>query len=105
MAQSLGTSAETRPDQSAASGTHHAGDGKPREQSGPAAPPSGSASSGVAAMASSRGMIAAVPPELRGRSRRKPIILGAVLLALMIGGILGYRYWQDATLYVSTDNA
>jgi multidrug resistance efflux pump len=36
----------------------------------------------------------------------RPLALGAVLLvALVVAGTVGYRYWRDATLYISTDDA
>lgn len=40
------------------------------------------------------------------RLRRRPLALGAVLLiALAISGTVGYNYWRNATLYISTDDA
>jgi multidrug resistance efflux pump len=50
----------------------------------------------------------AVPAPV-ARKRRvggRPLALGAVLLiGLVIAGTVGYRYWRDATLYVSSDDA
>lgn len=42
-------------------------------------------------------------PKQRGRRRRIVIPLLAVVMLAAI--VLGYRYWRDQTLYVSTDNA
>ena len=43
------------------------------------------------------------------RARRlggRPLALGLVLLvALVVASFVGYRYWRDATLYITTDDA
>ncbi|MCC7369069.1 MAG: efflux RND transporter periplasmic adaptor subunit [Chloroflexi bacterium] len=46
-------------------------------------------------------------PVRRSGSRRKRLLLlfPIVLVILVVGGVLGYRYWYDATYFISTDNA
>jgi multidrug resistance efflux pump len=44
----------------------------------------------------------ATPTRRRGLPR---LVLPIILIALIGGGIFGYRYWQDQRLFVSTDNA
>ena len=39
------------------------------------------------------------------KRRRRPLILGVLAVVVVGAAIFGYRYWRDATLYVSTDNA
>jgi multidrug resistance efflux pump len=51
----------------------------------------------------------APPAPARGArpARRAPGILAVLLLvaAALVGGYFGYRYWQDQSLYITTDNA
>ncbi|NTU80038.1 MAG: HlyD family efflux transporter periplasmic adaptor subunit [Chloroflexales bacterium] len=48
-------------------------------------------------------------PRPAQRARRiggRPLAFGIVLLvALSIASVVGYRYWRDATLYITTDDA
>ncbi|MBX0326661.1 HlyD family efflux transporter periplasmic adaptor subunit [Oscillochloris sp. ZM17-4] len=49
---------------------------------------------------------AATPAKRARRLGGRQLALGAVLLiALVIAGTVGFRYWRDATLYISTDDA
>lgn len=43
--------------------------------------------------------------NLRGRSKRKLAGLSILLIVLAAGVYLGYQYWWDQGMYVSTDNA
>ena len=45
----------------------------------------------------------AAAPKKRGRA--KPILFVVLLIALVGGGVVGYRYYYDSTHFVSTDNA
>lgn len=46
-------------------------------------------------------------PAARARKRAgRPLALGLVLLvAVVVSAVVGYNYWRDATLYISTDDA
>lgn len=72
----------------------------------PPAAPARSAPGGggvPAAGAPAPAQVAAGAPKQRGRRRR--IIIPLLAIVVIVAGVLGYRYWRDATLYVSTDNA
>ncbi|PZV16297.1 MAG: secretion protein HlyD [Leptolyngbya sp.] len=45
------------------------------------------------------------PQAPQKHPRRKWILLAALGVGLMIGGILGYRWWRFAAIHVSTDDA
>src|ERR671936_743598 len=47
-----------------------------------------------------------VPPTEPKRAGRRRLILGAlVLVVLVAGSVVGYRYYYDSTHFVATDNA
>jgi multidrug resistance efflux pump len=48
----------------------------------------------------------AISPARARRIGGRPLALAVVLtIALIVAGTVGYRYWRDATLYISTDDA
>jgi multidrug resistance efflux pump len=76
---------QTRPDPSAAPSEEAPPGGDGREGAAPPPPP---------------------PRSIRhGLPWRRLLLVALAILAIVGGGVVGYRWWQDSLLYVSTDNA
>lgn len=58
-----------------------------------------------AAAAQPASVVAAPPPARRASLVRRAILLLVLATAIGGGATVGYRWWQDSLLYVSTDNA
>src|SRR6185437_8537480 len=70
-------------------------------------PPAPARPAGANGFAPPAGLAAAQAPAAapRQRRQRRRIIVPLLAIVLLAAIVVGYRYWRDQSLYVSTDNA
>jgi biotin carboxyl carrier protein len=89
--------------------TPAAGSAPPAPATGPAAQPQGGPAAqrahGPGRASRSLPDLETVPPRARSKRRRLLLLFPILLVALGASTLLGYRYWFEATYFVSTDNA
>src|SRR5690348_15834917 len=89
-----------------APGERRPAESRPPEVSVPLAPTPSAPSPGPAGRGPAITNGAAAPQASpAAKRRRRPLIFGVLAVVVIGAAIYGYRYWRDATLYVSTDNA